>query len=74
MKNVNLDFNNNSLNALIIQKQSQHNTAVSNTFSSLMNKTEDKEIKQKPSENLSNQQMELQTKAYLNKLILGLAA
>ncbi|MEA3288722.1 MAG: hypothetical protein U9Q04_00960, partial [Campylobacterota bacterium] len=62
--------NDNSINTLLAQKQSQSNGILSTGFSSLLNQNStesDKEKEESSSKNLNNQLQFLQNKAYLNK-------
>ncbi|MEA3498531.1 MAG: hypothetical protein U9R16_05670 [Campylobacterota bacterium] len=74
MKKIESDFSSSSLNTLIIQKQSQNNHTNSSTFSSLLKEGENRSDTEVISTNLNNKQMELQNRAYLNRLVLGFVA
>lgn len=66
----------NTIKTLLIQKQSQTTTFLNNSFNSLLeqNNTDlEKEITEESSEPITNYQQNLQYKAFLNKLSLGLA-
>lgn len=68
--------NDNSINTLLAQKQSQSNGILSTGFSSLLNQNStesDKEKEESSSKNLNNQLQFLQNKAYLNKAALGIS-
>lgn len=67
---------NNTIKTLLIQKQSQTTTFLNDTFSSLLDQSDtdlDKEINDASTEHITTHQQNLQYKAYLNKLSLGIA-
>jgi hypothetical protein len=68
---------NSSIKTLLVQKQSQPSNIFGNTFSALMdenNSSIEKDIEETTSpDSLINHQQDLQNKAYLNKLSLGIA-
>lgn len=69
--------NENSINTLIVQRQSSQSSLFNGGFSSLLNQEnqkEHKEEKEVTEEETPNHWQSLQNQAYLNKLVLGIVA
>lgn len=80
MKNITNNFNEIIIGKTLSSQQNSTQTVTNEQFSSLLNNgsTEQQETEQKEhkeeSENITNQQLELQNTSYLNKILLSSVA
>lgn len=76
MKNITNSFNEIIIGKTLSNKATYTKDITNNQFSALLNnksnqeETEQKETQEEPSENITNQQLELQNISYLNKILL----
>lgn len=80
MKNISNSFNEIIIGKTLSNQQSYTKNVLNNQFSSFLNnkqneqEEEQKETQEEPSENITNQQVELQNANYLNKVFLSSVA